>query len=150
MSNLTSASPSPALRRPGTPVVIGGLLAAAAASSIVEADIAALARAAGASDDFQPLQASAFVFFTVVGLVIGAIGWSIVRRSSKDPESLLRKLLPAVVVVSFIPDLAMLVSDYTPHADAVGVIALLVMHVVVAVAAVFTFHKILPLDVASK
>ncbi|WP_172639488.1 hypothetical protein [Streptomyces tailanensis] len=55
-----------------------------------------------------------------------------------------------MVVVSFIPDLAMLVSDYTPHADAVGVVALLVMHVVVAVAAVFTFRTILPLGAAGK
>lgn len=148
MPELTSASP--ALRRPGPLVVMGGLLAAALASSIVEAAIAAVARAAGASDDFQPLQAAVFIFFTVMGLVIGAIGWSIVRRSSKDPESLLRKLVPAVVVVSFIPDLAMLVSDYTPHADAVGVVALLVMHVVVAVAAVFTFRTILPLGAAGK
>ncbi|MGC9544787.1 DUF6069 family protein [Streptomyces sp. UG1] len=148
MPELTSVSL--ALRRPGPLVVMGGLLAAAVASSIVEAAIAAVARAAGASDDFQPLQAAAFIFFTVMGLVIGAIGWSIVRRSSKDPESLLRKLVPAVVVVSFIPDLAMLVSDYTPHADAVGVVALLVMHVVVAVAAVFTFRTILPLGAAGK
>jgi hypothetical protein len=135
----------PAIRRPGPLVVIGGVLAAVVASSIVEAAVAAIARAAGASYGFQPLQASAFVFFTVVGLVFGSIGWIIVRRSSKAPESLLRKLVPAVVVISFIPDLAMLVSNYKPHANAVGVVALLVMHVVVAAAAVFAFRKVLPL-----
>jgi amino acid transporter len=81
----------------------------------------------------------------VVGVLFGAIGWIIVRRSSKDPEALLRKLVPAVVVISFILDLAMLVSDYAPHSDAVGVVALLVMHVVVAAATVFAFRKVLPL-----
>jgi hypothetical protein len=130
--------------RPGLPVVIGGILAAIVAASIVDAVVAAIAHAAGASDDFQPLQPSAFIFFTVVGLVFGAIGWAIIRRTSKNPEPLLRKLVPTVIGLSFIPDLAMLVSDYTPHSNAVGVVALLVMHVVVAAAAVFTFSKVLP------
>jgi hypothetical protein len=142
MSNQPATAP--AVRRPGLPVVIGGVLAAIVAASIVDAVVAAIARAAGASDEFQPLQASAFITFTVLGLVFGAIGWAIIRRTSKNPEALLRKLAPTVIVISFIPDLAMLVSDYTPHSDAVGVVALLVMHVVVAAAAVFTFSKVLP------
>lgn len=148
MSNLPATAPG--VRRTGPLVVIGGVLAAIVASAIVEAVVAAIARAAGASDDFQPLQASAFVFFTVVGLVVGSIGWAIVRRSSKNPEALLRKLVPTVVVLSFIPDLAMLISDYKPHASAVGVVALLVMHVVVAAAAVFAFPKVLPLGAPEK
>jgi hypothetical protein len=142
MSDLTAAAPG--VRRPRPLTVIGGVLAAIVASSIIEAVVAAIAHAAGTSDDFQPLQAPAFISFTVMGLVIGAIGWAIVLRSSKDPEALLRKLVPTVVGISFIPDLAMLVSDYKPHADGVGVVALLVMHVVVATAAVLTFSKVLP------
>ncbi|MFJ2826787.1 DUF6069 family protein [Streptomyces sp. NPDC087263] len=148
MPNLTATAP--AVRRPGRLVIIGGVLAAIVASSIIEAAVAAIARGAGASDDFMPLHASAFVFFTVLGLSFGAIGWIIVRRRSGDPESLLRKLVPAVLAISFIPDLALLVSDYSPHANAVGVVALLVMHVVVAAVGVFAFHKVLPPGTSEK
>ncbi|MFC9845130.1 DUF6069 family protein [Streptomyces sp. NPDC060223] len=148
MSDLTATAS--AVRRPGRLVVIGGVLAAIVASSIIEAVVASIARAAGASDDFMPLQASAFVFFTVVGLVVGAIGWIIVRSRSEAPESMLRKLVPAVLAISFIPDLAMLASDYSPHSNTVGVVALLVMHVVVAAVGVFTFHKVLPVENSEK
>ncbi|MFP8903346.1 hypothetical protein [Streptomyces atacamensis] len=44
------------------------------AASIADAVIAAAALAAGASDDFRPLQPGAYASFTVLGVLIGAAG----------------------------------------------------------------------------
>ena len=126
-------------------VIAGTLLAAIAASSVVNAAIALLGRAAGANDDFGPLQASGSVFFTAVGVLVGAAGWAIVRNRSRDPRVLLARLVPIVVVVSFIPDLALLVSDYQPRANTAGVVALLAMHVAVTLIAVMAYRRVLPL-----
>ncbi len=131
---------------PGRVAVAGWLAAGIVAASIADAVIALLARAAGASEDFQPLQPGAYVSFTVLGVLIGAAGWAVVRRRSAEPRALLSWLVPAVVVVSLVPDLAMFVSDYKPHADAAGIIALILMHVAVAAVAVAAYHRALPLN----
>jgi hypothetical protein len=77
-------------------------------------------------------------------VLLGVAGWALVRRTAKDPQKLLNWLVPVVVLVSFVPDLAMLASDYTPHANGVGVVALLAMHVAVAVIAVAGYRRALP------
>ncbi|MHA6763795.1 DUF6069 family protein [Streptacidiphilus sp. PAMC 29251] len=130
-------------RRP-LAATVGLLLAAVVVASLVNTAIAAIARAAGASSDFKPLQASAFVAFTLFGILIGAAGWALVRRRAQDPQALLRRLVPTVLVISFVPDLAMLVSDYSPHSSTAGVIGLLFMHVAVAAIAVTTYRRVLP------
>ncbi|WP_328502720.1 DUF6069 family protein [Streptomyces sp. NBC_00457] len=142
----SSTSPSTTAGRSSVPLVIGGLLAAIVASSVVNAIIAVIAHAAGASDDFRPLKTPSYVSFTLLGVLIGALGWSIVRKMSADPDALLRKLVPIVVVLSFIPDLAMPVSDYQPHADSTGVAALIIMHITTAAIAVFAYRKVLPVS----
>ncbi|MFD4506793.1 DUF6069 family protein [Streptomyces sp. NPDC058457] len=133
------AADAVAVRR-GPLVVVGGVVAATAVASIADTVIALLALAAGASDDFRPLKASSYIFLTVVGVVAGAVGWAIVRNMSKDPEALLRWLLPTLVVVSFVPDFLLLGDG-----GAIGVVALLLMHVAVAAVAVLTYRKVMPL-----
>lgn len=135
--------------RPAPLKVAGLLLGALVASNVVNAVIAAIALAAGASDGFQPLQPGAYIFFTVVGVLIGAVGWALVRRRA-GARRLLRTLVPVVVIVSFVPDLAMLVSDYQPGADVTGVVALLLMHVAVAAIAVPAYQRALPLSVVDQ
>ncbi|MEU0846167.1 DUF6069 family protein [Streptomyces sp. NPDC005962] len=115
------------------------------ASSIVNAVIAATALAAGASDNFQPLQPGAYISFTILGVLVGAAGWALIRRRA-GARRLLKTLVPVVVVISFVPDLAMLVSDFKPHADATGVIALLLMHIAVAAISVFAYQRALPVS----
>nr|WP_234383313.1 DUF6069 family protein [Streptomyces dysideae] len=119
----------------------GGVLAAIAVASVADAVLALLALAAGAPGDFQPLKASSYIFLTAVGVVAGAVGWAIVRKVSKDPEALVRWLVPTLVVVSFVPDF-LLFGD----GGAIGVGALLLMHVVVAAVAVFAYRKVMPLS----
>ncbi|MFJ9246628.1 DUF6069 family protein [Streptomyces sp. NPDC101776] len=137
---MSFASDAVAVRR-GPLAVVGGVLAAIVVASTADAVLALLARTAGAPDDFQPLKASSYIFLTAVGVIAGAVGWAIMRRVSKDPAALVRWLVPTVVVVSFVPDF-LLYGD----GGATGVGALLLMHVVVATAAVFAYRKVMPLS----
>jgi hypothetical protein len=59
---------------------------------------------------------------------------------------ILRWLVPVVVVLSYIPDLAMFFSDFEPNANAVGILALVIMHTVVAVCAVVALRQSLPVE----
>ncbi|MCC3650881.1 DUF6069 family protein [Streptomyces sp. S07_1.15] len=130
-----------AATRRGPLLVVGGVLLAAVLSSLVNAVIALLARAVGAPDDFEPLDPGSYIFLTTVGVTAGAIGWGIVRKASRNAEGVLRWLVPAVVVVSFVPDFFLFGAG-----GVTGVAALLLMHVAVAVIAVATFRKVLPLS----
>ncbi|MER7792902.1 DUF6069 family protein [Streptomyces sp. NPDC097640] len=121
--------------------VVGGVIAAIVAASAVNALLAIAARAiADRTDDFGPLNPGSYIFLTAVGIVLGSVGWAAVCKVSKRPEHLLRRLVPAVVVVSFVPDF-FLFDD----GGAVGVTALLLMHVAVAVIAVPVYRRVMPL-----
>ncbi|WP_416965122.1 DUF6069 family protein [Streptomyces sp. Agncl-13] len=137
---MSLASDAVAVRR-GPLVVAGGVLAAIVVASAADTVLAQLALAAGAPDDFQPLEAPSYVFLTALGTVAGAIGWAILRKVSKDPQALVRWLVPTLVVVSFVPDF-LLYGD----GGATGVGALLLMHVTVAAAAVVAYRKVMPLS----
>lgn len=127
--------------RRGPLVVAGGVLAAIVVASAADTVLALLALAAGAPDDFQPLKAPSYIFLTAVGVVAGAVGWAVLRKVSKDPQALVRWLVPTLVVVSFVPDF-LLYGD----GGATGVGALLLMHVAVATTAVFIYRKVMPLS----
>ena len=135
MSQQVSARPIP---------VVGGVLAAAVVASAGNAVVSLLARAAGASSWFQALNPASYVPLTVIGIVLGAAGWGIVRRLAKNPRRLLGRLAPIVVVVSFVPDLALLGANQ-PGTSALAVAALMVMHVLVAAVALFACGRVLPL-----
>ncbi|WP_405854689.1 DUF6069 family protein [Streptomyces sp. NBC_01515] len=137
---MSLASEAVAVRR-GPLVVVGGVIAAIVLASAADTVIAQLALTAGAPDDFQPLKAPSYIFLTTLGIVAGAIGWAILRKVSKDPQALVRWLVPALVLVSFVPDF-LLYGD----GGATGVAALLLMHVTVATAAVVTYRKVMPLS----
>ncbi|MEV7978771.1 DUF6069 family protein [Streptomyces sp. NPDC086519] len=136
-----SVTSDPVAVRRGPLFVVGAVLAAIVVASIADTVISLIALAAGAPDDFQPLKAGSYIFLTAVGIVIGALGWTLVRKLSQDPQALTRWLVPAVVVVSFVPDILLFGAG-----GAIGVGALLLMHVAVAVIAVFTYRKVLPLS----
>lgn len=144
---VSDALPSvPSARRPHFLTVAAGLLAAAAVASLINAVVALTALAAGASEELPALHPPAYVPLTVIGTLLGAIGWAVVRRFAKQPERLLRWLVPVVVVVSFVPDLALLGSGI-PASGPLAVVALMVMHVVVAAVAVSIYRRVLPLPV---
>jgi hypothetical protein len=129
-ATLRPAAPRPLLRTLVTLVV------AVVVAVVLNAVIAAVAVAAGASPDYGPLTFAAYTLFTVVGVVLGWIGWSIVRRRARNPRRVLSVLVPVVTLASLVPDVLLLVFRFIPDTSAAAVIALMLMHLVVVVAAV--------------
>ncbi|MEU3340302.1 DUF6069 family protein [Streptomyces sp. NPDC006668] len=134
--------------RPSGLLVTGGLIGTAVVAVALNAVVAATAHAAGASHDFQPLQLSAYAPLTVFGVLIGAAAWAVVRPRSARPARLLRTLVPVVVLLSLIPDIMVGVSGSRAGTSWGAVVALMVMHLVVAAVAVPAFHRLLPLPAA--
>jgi Family of unknown function (DUF6069) len=106
--------------------------------------VSLIARQIGVSGKFSPMQPAAYIALTIIGLIAGALGWYTITRVSAQPGRMLRWLVPAAIVLSFIPDIAVGISKTLPHTTWAGVAALMVMHVVVAGAAVASYHRFLP------
>ncbi len=112
------------------------LTAAVVVAIAVNAVVALIAVAAGAPATYGPLTLPAYALFTTLGIVVGWIGWSLVRRRARDPRRTLAILVPIVTVASFVPDVLLLVTRFIPGTTASAVIALMVMHLVVVAVAV--------------
>ena len=95
-------------------------------------------------DEFQPLTLPVYGFLTVLGAIVGAIGWHLVVARSRNASGVLRVLVPTVLVLSFIPDVMLLVTESQPGTTTAGVVALMLMHVGVAAAAVPAFRRFIP------
>ncbi|WP_226344071.1 hypothetical protein [Agilicoccus flavus] len=119
--------------------------AAAVAAAVVNVLISALARAMlGIGEEFVPLTPGPIVLWTTIGAVVGALGWRRVVTHSARAGALLRVLVPTVLVLSFAPDLALLVDDSTPGQTTAGVVILMVLHVVTATVVVLTLRWTMP------
>lgn len=115
------------------------VVAATVVAAVLNTVISLVARGLGATS--PGLTPAIYIFLTLVGVIIGAIGWVIVRNRSADPAALVRWLAPVVVVVSWIPDLLLGLAGQGWG----GVVALMLMHPVVAVCAVVSYRRFLPL-----
>ena len=118
--------PSTALPSPVTALRLGLALVAAAVLNT------GIALAASALDDGGMgvgLAPAAYLPATVVGLLVGAVGWTLIARRS--PKAL-RVVVPAVLVLTWIPDLLLLTTGVT----AANVAGLMLMHLVVTTAVV--------------
>ncbi len=119
--------------------------AAGVLAAIVNVGVSAVARGPfDASDEFVPLTPGPIVMWTIVGAVIGALGWRLIVTQKANSRALLAKLVPTVLVLSFLPDLALLATDTMPGQTTAGVLALMVMHVLTAVIAVTAYRKAMP------
>lgn len=116
-----------------TALILTAAIAVAIATNSV---VALLAVAAGAPATYGPLTLPAYALFTTLGIVVGWIGWSLVRRRARNPRRTLSILVPIVTVASFIPDVLLLVLRFIPGTTVSAVIGLMVMHVVVVGVAV--------------
>jgi hypothetical protein len=122
-----------------------GLLVAIIAAGVLNTVLALFARSLGASPKtVQGLNPSAYLTLTTVGVLVGAVGWAVVRARTKNPSAVLSWLVPVAVVVSFAADVPLF---FVPGASPVGVIALMLMHVVVAANAVPVYRRVLPLPI---
>ncbi len=122
------------------------LLAVAACAVGVNTLVASAARHAGASTTFAPLQLPVYGAFTAAGVIAGWIGWQMVRSRSTRPRGVLKILVPAAILLSFIPDVALLTLKFIPGTNASAVAALMVMHIVVVAFAVPGYLLAAPLN----
>ncbi len=128
--------------RTSTGKVVLGVAAAIAIAAAGNAVVSTVAQALGADPNaVEGLKPRGYVVLTAVGVIIAAFAWASIRKRAKDPARTLGKLVPGVVVLSFLADVPVF---FLPGASVVGVIALMVMHVVVAAVAVPIFRRILP------
>ncbi|MFJ5984771.1 DUF6069 family protein [Lentzea sp. NPDC092896] len=126
----------------GTGKVVLGVVAAIVVASIGNAVVSYLAQALGADPNaVEGLKPQGYVVLTALGVIIAAIAWATIRKRAKDPARTLGKLVPIVVVVSFLADVPVF---FLPGSSVVGVLALMVMHVVVAAVSVPIFRRVLP------
>lgn len=123
--------------------VVGGSIVA----SLLDAVVAAIWHAGGASESFRPLHPSAYVVLTVLGLLAGTVGWCVVRARATDPARVLRVLVPVVLLLSFIPDVLVGSGGASAMSGTTwgAVSGLMVMHVLVAAVALTAFRLLLPL-----
>lgn len=143
---MTTSTSAPTRR---SAVSLGTALRAGAVAGVIAAVtnvvISAIARGPlGASDDFVPLTPGPIVMWTILGAIIGAVGWRLVVTTSAHRRALLTTLVPTVLVLSLIPDVALLAADSVAGQTTAGVVALMVMHVVTAVIAVTAYRKAMP------
>ncbi|KJK33889.1 hypothetical protein UK23_44490 [Lentzea aerocolonigenes] len=128
--------------RTSTGKVVLGVVAAIAVASIGNAVVSSAAQALGADPNaVEGLKPQGYVVLTAVGVIIAAFAWSSIRKRAKDPARTLAKLVPIVVVISFLADVPVF---FLPGASLIGVLALMLMHVVVALVSVPIFHRVLP------
>ncbi|GAA4737706.1 DUF6069 family protein [Amnibacterium soli] len=125
-----------------TPRVLLAAGTAAVLASAVNVGIALAVPALGLPV-LPQLMPAGVVAFTVVAAVVGAIGWQLVRRRSADPRRLLTRLVPIVLAVSFVPDVALGVATATGTGPA-PVLALALMHLTTIVVAVAVYARVLP------
>jgi hypothetical protein len=117
---------------------------AAAGGLVVNTLIAVAARALGTPDEFQQLTLPVYGMLTVIGAVIAAIAWRLIVNRSRNAAGVLRVVVPAVLLVSLIPDVLLLTSKSQPGTTTGGVVALILMHFGVAVVAVPAFRRLMP------
>jgi hypothetical protein len=120
------------------------VLAAVVAVAIATSLIAFVARAAGAGDAFPPLQPQTYLTFATAGTLLAIGGWALVVRLVRHSARLLRVLAPVLLMLSFIPDIVLLATGFLPGATPGAVVALMLMHPVVAGAAVLAGQRIAP------
>jgi hypothetical protein len=114
-------------------VPVRGALAIVA-SVLVNAALVWALDAAGIAPDFRALTYPPVVFLSALGAVGATVVYVILGRYVDDVDGTFIRVAAAVLVLSFLPDLGLLAAD--PAATVPGVLALMLMHVVVAAASV--------------
>lgn len=83
---------------------------------------------------FQPLSVPPVVFLTAAGAVGATVVYGLLGRFVDDVNRAFVRIAGVVLLLSFVPDIGLLVAD--PAATVPGVVVLMVMHVIVAGVAV--------------
>lgn len=131
-------------RRVFTPLGVALSVAVAfLVSGVVDTLIALAARSLGADVNVvRGLSPPIYLAFALVGLLFAALAWSLVRAKARRPQGVMRVLVPVVVVVSLVPDILL---GVLASGGWIGPVALMLMHLSVAVCGVLAFRRFLPL-----
>ena len=78
----------------------------------------------------MPLSQAAPIVFTLFGVLGAVIVFALVGRFSRRPLRLFRRIALVTLVVTFVPDILMLVTGFNPGTTLANVIVLMLMHVV--------------------
>ena len=107
----------------------------------VDLAIEAVARQAFAvSPQFEPFQGTVGPY-TAGGVVLAGIAYALVRRFFRDADRVYVRLAIVALVLSWVPDIALLVID-EPGATVAAVASLMVMHAVAATIVVTSLLRI--------
>jgi hypothetical protein len=140
MTDTTTLPARPATAGARTRIAV---LLAAVAAVLVNAVIAAVAASAVPAGSTQiGLIVAEYAPFTVVGVLAGTVGWSMIRAKARRPYATLRKVVPGVLVASFVPDFLILATG----ASLLNSFALVLMHLVVAAVTLPTLARVLPVS----
>ena len=115
------------------PLAVRGGLAVVAAV-VANAALVAVSDAVGVAPELQALTYPPVVFLSAVGATGSVVVYGLLGRYVDDVGGTFRRVAAAVLGLSFVPDLALLAVDEA--ATVLGVLLLMLMHVVVAGAAV--------------
>jgi len=105
-------------------VVVGSVAANLAISEV--------ARSALGVASFPPLMPEPLILFTVVGVTGAIIVFALIARFSSWPIRLFRIFGVVALLVSFLPDIALLVTRAMPGTSVRSVAVLMFLHVVAA------------------
>ena len=103
-------------------------------AAVTNALLVVVADAVGVAPNLESIAMTNVVGLSVIGAVGATAVYAALGRYADDPERAFLRAAAAVLVLSFAPDLGLLMSD--PAATVAGVVLLMIMHVVVAVASI--------------
>lgn len=146
----TTENPAPEKPATGNPrrplsAVLLSIVVVVVGAGAANALLAAIGLAAGLGGPSAiGLVPIAYLSLTVVAAVGGAVGWWLIARSARRPSRVMRRLVPTVLVVSFVPDV--LVGAMAGNAEGWAYAAVLMaMHVATVAVAILTFRRLMPL-----
>jgi len=79
---------------------------------------------------FMPLTLMPPIVFTVVGVLGAVITYAVIGRRAAQPLAQFRRVALIALIVSFVPDLLMLITGFNPGTTLANVVVLALMHVV--------------------
>jgi hypothetical protein len=135
---------TPLHRRPNAVRVVAALIIAVAGALAAYAILVAIGTHAFPSTvGNEHFRFADYAKLTVIGVVIGAVGWSVITSISSAPRWLYGRLTILISLVLFLPDVWLLIH----HQPLKAVAVLMSMHVAVAAVIYFTMVNVAPIRV---
>jgi hypothetical protein len=108
--------------------------AAALVAVVVNVVLVAVSQALNIAPDFMALTYPPVAFLSAVGAIGATVVYWFIAGRRENPGPLFVRVATVALVISFVPDIGLLFADEA--ATILGVVVLMLMHVVVAVASV--------------